>query len=98
LPDGKSVTISVKVSEDDAAALDRARGGASRSAWLQRIINAELGRTAGTAEFVAGIEQENRRIAGQSRPRPASTEPGCPHPKASVIKGRCTRCQTFVGF
>jgi len=25
-------------------------------------------------------------------------EDDCPHPKASVIKGRCTRCQTFVGY
>jgi hypothetical protein len=25
-------------------------------------------------------------------------EDDCQHPKGSVIKGRCTRCQTFVGF
>jgi uncharacterized membrane protein len=25
-------------------------------------------------------------------------EDDCPHPKGSVIKGRCSRCQSFIGF
>lgn len=97
-PDGKSVTLSVKVSEVTAASVDRARAGRSRSEWLQSVI----------AEALAGCPQRrsSQRPRGMAPTAAEFTrererdqrEDACPHPKASVIKGRCSRCQTFVGF
>jgi len=40
----------------------------------------------GTAVSAVGIRIE---------PEP---RPDCPHPKSARLKGRCTRCRTFVGF
>lgn len=37
------MTLAVKVSEPTAAAIDLARGGLSRSAWLASVISAALG-------------------------------------------------------
>lgn len=78
-PAGKRVTLSFKVGEAEAKAIDAACGGAPRSEWLRAVVLAAAGLL-------------------PPEPAPESAEPSCRHPKSSVIKGRCTRCRTFVGF
>jgi hypothetical protein len=35
---------------------------------------------------------------GAGEPEPGQDAGLCPHPKSARLKGRCTRCRTFVGF
>ena len=35
---------------------------------------------------------------GAGEPEPQQDAGQCPHPKKDRLKGRCTRCRTFVGF
>lgn len=83
-PAGKRVTICVKVSEQDAAAIDQARGARSRSDW---------GR-----EALLEHARPRQRTRPQSPARVQDQrEPECPHPKARIAKGLCNACGTYVG-
>lgn len=61
MADGKSVTLTVKVPESLAAAVDEHRGEVSRSAWLQALITAEL----------AGAQPIGRRVLAKPGGRKA---------------------------
>ena len=90
-PDGKRVTMGLKLSEADAKAIDAARGTASRSEWL---------RSAALAAVSGGQSAPARTLPVVSEPVnrfTASPEPSCPHPKARIHKGLCGACGTNVG-
>lgn len=73
----KRVIIPVRVPEDVAQAIDTARAGQSRSAWVADLIDAALTETAPAT--TTNVTQKERRS-------------GCPHPRARVIKGFCYAC------
>lgn len=80
---GKNVVFNVRVSEETAQAIDKARAGQSRSAWVADVIDAEL--AAGTEPPVElRSKSQQRRVAAESGK--------CPHPRARVIKGFCYAC------
>lgn len=80
---GKSVTFNVRVSEETAQAMDRARAGQSRSAWVAGVIESALAMWDETpVEFRSKSQQ--RRVTAESGK--------CPHPRARVIKGFCYAC------
>jgi hypothetical protein len=94
-PAGKRVTICIKVSEEDAAVIDQARGTRSRSDWgreallehaaPRRPVRPRPPTRVVTAAALAKERAQDRR------------EPGCPHPKARIAKGLCNACGTYVG-
>lgn len=94
------------VSEAEEAAIDTARGDISRSEWLRGVVLSAAVESA--KEPVTKTPAEHRRPVRRpqrgwkSRPVPAaSAEPEtgpCPHPKSARLKGRCTRCRSFVGY
>jgi hypothetical protein len=104
MPDGKRVTIAVKVSESDAARIDAQRGDLSRSRWMQEAIRGRLG-----CLPVVTVSPGVAVLAGRQAPFadpvisavPESlariTPAPCPHPKARILKGLCNACGTNVG-
>jgi len=72
----KRVIIPVRVPEDVAQAIDNARAGQSRSAWVADLIDAALTEAAPVKKT---SDTKDRRS-------------GCPHPRARVIKGFCYAC------
>jgi hypothetical protein len=96
LPDGKRVSLSVKVSEAKAAAVDRRRGPRGRAAYLESLIDADLSLTGKPVPARNG-KPENRPKARRApaaagpAPQPDMTFPvpfsaadigNCPHPKS----------------
>jgi hypothetical protein len=80
---GKNVTFNVRVSVETAQAIDQARAGQSRSAWVADAIDAALS---------AG-EDPPVELRSKSQQRRVAAESGkCPHPRARVIKGFCYAC------
>ncbi len=73
----KRVIIPVRVPEDVAQAIDRARAGQSRSSWVADLIDAALTETTPAAKTKSDTKERRS---------------GCPHPRARVIKGFCYRC------
>lgn len=76
-PEGKHETISARVTEQDAAEIDRLRGGLTRSAWFESLIQAEL------------IRARNAEARLKRDQQPADD---CPHPPARRQKGLCMAC------
>ena len=107
MAEGRRITVSAKVSEDDAALIDArcAASGLTRSAWLQSLVAASL---AGVAEGRPVLRMRVRADPGMPAGTAALASPGrhavavtglgsaeCPpHPKARVIKGMCGACGT----
>jgi hypothetical protein len=100
--DGKRVTISAKVSETVAAAIDGRRGNQTRSSWLETVVSEALAHTyeivlmgpSVTPRTARGprtpaISPEMTGVLSHVGGRPDEGE--CPHPKAMVTKGVC-RC------
>ncbi len=76
------IPITVRLPEPIAAAVDAARGGQTRTAWVEEAIYAAL------AEAKQAVPTASRkREAGDTCP---------PHPKGRVIKGFCYRCGSLV--
>lgn len=111
MPDGKRVTVAAKVSDGEAAVIDArcAALGITRSAWLRSLIEASLAdvRDVGEAYGLrvrSDPEMPPGTVALVSVGQPpvlmrnVTDGADCKHPKGSVIKGRCTRCRSFVGF
>jgi hypothetical protein len=73
----KRVIFNVRVSEQVAEAIDQARAGQSRSAWVADAIDRML-----TGDPEPAVEQK-KQVRDPDR---------CPHPRARVIKGFCYRC------
>lgn len=95
-PDGRRVVIAVRVSESAASAIDLARGGQSRSSWLQSLIAAELE----GAQAPAPATSANSRVPGPApapaaRGRPAARK-RCQRPGTRVIGGWCPDCEVLV--
>lgn len=102
-PEGKRVTICVKVSEPLAAAIDSARGDASRSAWVRDAISGRLTGIGRFADVLAGLPPQadegdltgladEIRETRESLARPAKK---CKHPKVRG-KGVCPDCHEWV--
>jgi hypothetical protein len=71
--------IGIRVSETVAEAIDAARGGMSRAAWVEDLIGPALGIT----------------VNGNSNPekkRNTESDTCPPHPRGRVVKGFCYRC------
>jgi hypothetical protein len=99
-PGGKRVTICVKVSEADAAAIDAARGEVTRSAWGRGMLLAAV--TGGMPAQAGAVRQRAAEPVSSPPPvspgrAPALRPEKCAHPKARVIKGQCRACWEFVG-
>ena len=99
-PEGKRVTFSFKVSEAEAAAIEAARDGMDRSEWLRLAALTAAGRKpARRVQRVKAAAPAPVAPAPMTVPfREPAAEPDCPHPKTARLKGRCTRCRTFVGY
>lgn len=78
------VVISVRVDTTTADAIDGARGGMSRSRWVEQLIEDALG----------GDQQEPMTATARKTPKDATA--GCDHPRARVIKGFCYKCGSLV--
>lgn len=94
-PAGKRVTICIKVSEQDAAVIDQARGARSRSDWgrealLEHAVPRRPARPRSPARVVTAAALAKDRAQDQR-------ESDCPHPKARIAKGLCNACGTYVG-
>ena len=108
-PEGKRVTMGVKFSESEAEEIDAARGTANRSEWIREVC-LTAARPPGLHPMPPQTETRGQRVKSgppPSKPVPPpppapvrfrEAEPDCIHPTSAVIKGRCTRCRTFVGF
>jgi hypothetical protein len=105
MEDGRRVTIGARVSERMAADIDRARGTASRSAWVEQAIREALHAASkvpgGIPVSVIADDRVPRGTAALVGPglKPGvirNVTPGipCSHPKARVIKGYCGACGT----
>ena len=79
------VVISVRVSEQTAAAIDKARGGTSRARWAEDVIGAALDR-----------DEPMGAAAATPRAEAAPRAGGCDHPRARVIKGFCYKCGSMM--
>lgn len=73
------VAITIRVPGDVAEAIDEARGGLSRSAWVESLVEVAL-----TPAQTKKSAAENKRI------RESTSCP--PHPRGRVVKGFCYRC------
>jgi hypothetical protein len=102
-PDGRRKTWGTRLSEDESARADSARGELDRSAWIRgfilgaigppREVPAELGIVdARPADPVQAVQAVMRQLPER---RPAARD--CPHPKTRVMKGLCQACGTYVG-
>lgn len=99
-PEGKRVTVCMKVSEQKAAAIDTARGERNRSEWLEQAADLMLGQRPLLIEDepppVAFFDERDLAVIASYEdqvPLDATGEP-CAHPKARVIKGLCGACGT----
>jgi hypothetical protein len=107
-PDGKRVTICIKVSEPEAAVIDAARGTLTRSAWGRDALIAQ---SAGRAPAVKPKRPARASQPATTRPAPTAAalaqersrdlrddpEPApCPHayPDVKTIMGKrvCRKC------
>ena len=95
LPEGKRVTISVKVSESEAAPIDAARGERDRSAWGRDAMlgAASSGRRVRRVFPPEVMNAPVVMVLPDGVPTDATGRP-CAHPKARVIKGLCGACGT----
>ena len=88
-PEGKRITISVKVSEPEAAAIDAARGDLTRSAWLHQAIARGLN---------PGPRPTAKTVLPQAWPGlpdiQSMAKATCSHPAIRVHKGMCGACGT----
>jgi hypothetical protein len=91
-PDGKRVTVCIKLSEQDAAAIDKARGDRSRSDWGRAALLAAASPEPRKTEIIPLAPKVVISRSGRSRPGA-----DCPHPKARIAKGLCNACGTYVG-
>lgn len=80
---GKNVVFNVRVSEETAQAIDQARAGQARSAWVAEAIDAALA-AGGDPPVEFRSKSQQRRVAAESGK--------CPHPRGRVIKGFCYAC------
>ena len=94
--DSKRVTIGAKLSASEAAAVEAARGGLTRSAWVRLAVLAAL---AGPPEQRREVE---RPALARRQPEPRATPPAarrkgdCAHPNMRVGKGVCPDCHEWV--
>ena len=100
-PDGRRVIFGIKLSEGEAAAADKARGGVPRSEWGRSLIIAALAFAerpdpARPRRAAPRLPSEAEKDAARTIGRRMNGEQ-CPHPKARVIKGYCGACGTHVG-
>ena len=103
-PEGRRVTMAMRLSEAEAAVINEARGAADRSEWLRAVsvaaARAELGeRVRLPSVSVNGLAAE----AAKQDVRPvsvngndASPEPPCKHPADYVDAGYCRKCGAEV--
>lgn len=84
----RKVTFNVRVPEDVAQAIDKARAGQSRSAWVADAIDAAL------SGGEVGVASEGLKDVTEVKPggTPKARREGCPHPRGRVIKGFCYAC------
>lgn len=80
---GSKVVINIRVPEETAQAIDQARAGQSRAAWVAGLIDAALA-AAEDPPVEYRSESQRRRVE--------ATSGKCPHPRARVIKGFCYAC------
>jgi hypothetical protein len=95
-PDGKRVTICIKVSEPEAAAIDAARGALTRSAWGRGAMLAHA------PDPVPPVRPERPARAAKlatASPAPVAADSApapCPHayPDVKTIMGQrvCRKC------
>ena len=105
-PDGKRVSLSVKVSEPKAQAVDARRGMLGRAAYLESLIDADLNGFTGKPEPAGRSALKPRRAvppaaeAPEPEPdvkfAPAAGRVRCPHPGTRVIGGWCPLCGVVV--
>jgi hypothetical protein len=107
-PDGNNVAITIKVSDNAAAAIDSARGGLTRSAWVRGTLLAMLGTSpvAATATVppAAGTEPRKPQRAEAVKVPPVLAAAGlvpasllpkprrCSHPGKRSVGGWCDDC------
>jgi hypothetical protein len=95
-----STVLGVRLTDQVAAAVDRARGTMTRSAWLQDLITRELARLDGPAVPVTVIA-DKRIPAGTatlgSGTRNIVRRESCHHPANRRIGHYCAACGTSVG-
>ena len=85
---------------------DAARHGQTVTDIVVRGAVAELDRLDGiaTAERVSPARKSREKAApapvflAAENGHPPQDGQSCTHPKGARLKGRCTRCKTFVGF
>jgi hypothetical protein len=94
--DGRRVPLSTRVSDKTFARLEKARGSMSVSAALNAAVSMWLDAKEGSAPAPAPRSRPTP-VAAEA-PQESVTATACKHPKGDVIKGRCRRCQAFVGF
>lgn len=91
----KTTVISVKLSEDQAARADVARGGLDRSAWLRSLVESAIG---GIAAPAVALPRVVRQRQGYDAPaiyvEPAAVE--CDHPAGAVDGTYCRACRTDI--
>ena len=108
-PDGRRHNICAKLNYAELAAVTAARGNTGLSELVRAaVLDAARvpGRKPLPTDAITITADDRMQQPGTgafvSRGKVSAfnvgTEPGCTHPKASVIKGRCSRCRTFVGF
>jgi hypothetical protein len=84
-PDGKRITLALRVTTEKAAAIDDARGSLTRAAWLEQLVDDALSR-------------KQEPDSGRSRKQePVPRDGKCSHPTARRSKGLCMACGTYVG-
>ena len=82
-PDGRRVTLSLKLSEDQAHAVDQARGTTPASTWIRDTILAAL---KPVNPQPAPVNQK------QHQPAKPCTTPNGKHPPINLIGPMCTHC------
>ena len=99
LDDGRRVSISAKISERHAEAIDAERGSQTRSSWLAALIASHFGSGPDRAPEKHGGQMAPPNAPAVPRsskiPEPPPAEP-CRHPKARVTKGWCSLCKTNI--
>ena len=98
--EGNSEQMCVKVSLGLLEQIDAKRGSQSRSDWGRAAFLAAIGRPSGPPRTRTRKTAPTPAVPVTFREPelPADPEPACTHPKSARLKGRCSRCKTFVGF
>ena len=94
-PDGRRITLSIKLSQNEAEAVDQARGTTPASTWIRETI-------LGAITVTRKPEREpSTNKTSPPEPKHTRTQPGIQpcttpdgeHPPINRIGRRCTNCQ-----